>query len=609
MITRVELVNFKSHASPGNVFEFTGGANAVLGPTGAGKTSVLQAIGLCVFDFGQPRHYLRKGTKKGEAIVTFRSPIDHKHYTVKRQLGGSRFHLLDEHGATLAETKDEALRTVRAKLGLDANADLEGLFAELIGTPQGQLTGAFLQKKEHRVEIFNHILKIEQYRNAYEALRPVESHGRTKIGQVKEQIIAVETRLEGAAPRAADLQATTDATVKARDTSTKAVEAQGVAVQALQSVGAEKQKADEGRDALQLLSHKLVAHQQSAKDLERRLAESTQAQAWLDENDADLKLGQAAEKYVEEHEATFKQHQSDLRTVTDTNLQHQKIRQDIGKWETRRIEKAKELETAPDFAALTSQLAGLEGAEKEADAASQKTVGALEQAKARVTDLPRIKKNWSELEKIRVAAASVPIAFQNGNHRARLDEGKLRVHQLTTLQQSLDGQFEALASKTCPLLDVSCPIPIANVSQARDEKKRHLIVDVREAEGALVSLQRAATLEETYARQLQTWEPRQTEHQEAAALIAELQKIHDGLPGVQQEATAKKQILVETQTARRACETKINQRAHYDNLRSQVQELDRDMNAGRADLKKLEDLVANVQANVRALAPIAEAYE
>ena len=116
LIHRIELTNFKSFASA--VVDMAPGLTAIVGDNGAGKTAILQAIGLGVFDV-RPRPLatvMRHGATDASVAVEFTSGLDDRRYCVTRK---SAPHARARHRSALAERAPGvfgARRGARARL-------------------------------------------------------------------------------------------------------------------------------------------------------------------------------------------------------------------------------------------------------------------------------------------------------------------------------------------------------------------------------------------------------------------------------------------------------------------------------------------------------------
>ena len=82
-IVSLELENTKSYQT--SRIDFTDGVNAIVGHNGAGKSTILEAIGFALFDsLNGYKHsdFVREGVKSATIIVTFVSNLDERQYQV-----------------------------------------------------------------------------------------------------------------------------------------------------------------------------------------------------------------------------------------------------------------------------------------------------------------------------------------------------------------------------------------------------------------------------------------------------------------------------------------------------------------------------------------------
>src|ERR671933_463106 len=84
----VELENLKSYGEPTTI-ELEAGVNALVGHNGAGKSTVLEAIGAALFNHLPYKHedFVRKGAASGRIAVTLQSGLDERRYQVVRIVG------------------------------------------------------------------------------------------------------------------------------------------------------------------------------------------------------------------------------------------------------------------------------------------------------------------------------------------------------------------------------------------------------------------------------------------------------------------------------------------------------------------------------------------
>ena len=172
-ILGLELENVKSYEKAS--ITFTEGVNAIVGHNGAGKSTILEAIGFVLFDTLQynQREFLREGARSGRASVAFLSNFDDRIYRVERRFGGSNSHIVfdDELGMKICEGKADVLQFMREHTQAEPTTDLGRLFTDALGVPQGTLTAAFLLSPAQRKATFDPLLQVDEYRIAVDRLR------------------------------------------------------------------------------------------------------------------------------------------------------------------------------------------------------------------------------------------------------------------------------------------------------------------------------------------------------------------------------------------------------------------------------------------------------
>src|SRR5437660_5080751 len=86
LITRIELENIKSYRQI--TLDFRRGTTAISGANGAGKTTIVEAIGYALFDFlpYSQAQFVREGEKYGRIVVHLIGSDD-RAYTVERRCG------------------------------------------------------------------------------------------------------------------------------------------------------------------------------------------------------------------------------------------------------------------------------------------------------------------------------------------------------------------------------------------------------------------------------------------------------------------------------------------------------------------------------------------
>jgi DNA repair protein SbcC/Rad50 len=195
-ICSVTLKNFKTHAD--SHFEFRPGTNAICGENGAGKTSILEAIAWVLFDHSDYTRgeLIRTGSKSTQVAVAFISHLDGRVYEARRCTNRG-YDLLDPQlNINLGLRKLEDVQAwMREHIGVPPHTDLARLFAETIGIPQGTFTSDFLKRPVERKKIFDPILGVEEYKQAYEQMRELETYAKAQVSTLTQQLASYEQQL------------------------------------------------------------------------------------------------------------------------------------------------------------------------------------------------------------------------------------------------------------------------------------------------------------------------------------------------------------------------------------------------------------------------------
>jgi exonuclease SbcC len=199
-ILTVTLKNFKSHSD--RHFHFQPGTNAICGENGAGKTSILEAIAWVLFNYRgiyKNEDLIRNGSGSAQVMVSFISDRDGRTYEVQRCTTKGYAIFDPQLGAKLdyRHIEDEIMPWLRQQLGVAPGTDLARLFANTIGVPQGTFTADFLQAPDKRKQIFDSVLKVEEYRQAYQEFLGLEKHGKVEVETLEAAIAEYEEDLQG----------------------------------------------------------------------------------------------------------------------------------------------------------------------------------------------------------------------------------------------------------------------------------------------------------------------------------------------------------------------------------------------------------------------------
>ncbi len=195
-ITRVEIKNIKNHAEA--IFEFNPGVTAICGPNGAGKTTIIEAIAWALFDHLEYNRddFVRRGAKRGQVDISFRSNANDHEYLVHRDTGGGYYVYDPEAKTKLIEQKSQVIGWLKQHIGVEATTDLPTLFKTTIGVPQGTFTADFALAPAPRKKVFDAILKVEEYREAADNLKATRNHLDTRLTETDRKIAEAEGELK-----------------------------------------------------------------------------------------------------------------------------------------------------------------------------------------------------------------------------------------------------------------------------------------------------------------------------------------------------------------------------------------------------------------------------
>ena len=213
LIRRLHLENFKSYAEETVTFEE--GTNAIVGRNGAGKSSLVEAIGYALFDHtsaARQGDLLREGASSGRVVVRFFSSFDEREYEVERVFGknGTTRHRIFDYESgyqTLAESVTEVRQWLREHLGIERDAAMDDLFRNTIGVPQGSFTAPFLLAGGERKRIFDPLLQVDEYERAFQNLRETGRYLSDELATMDQEIARLEGQLERLPSHLVDLAA------------------------------------------------------------------------------------------------------------------------------------------------------------------------------------------------------------------------------------------------------------------------------------------------------------------------------------------------------------------------------------------------------------------
>ncbi|HVB24733.1 MAG TPA: SMC family ATPase [Ktedonobacteraceae bacterium] len=196
LITRIELENIKSYRQM--AIDFRRGTTAISGANGAGKTTIVEAIGYTLFDYlpynqGQ---FVREGEKYGRVIVHLIGGDD-RTYTVERRCGaGAYWFIYDCEADYKVEQRADVSDKLHELFGIDRERSLNALFRDALGVPQGTFTAIFLEAAGKRKQTFDALLQIEDYKTAADYLLDAQKVYKEQVQTQQREIqrLQFETR-------------------------------------------------------------------------------------------------------------------------------------------------------------------------------------------------------------------------------------------------------------------------------------------------------------------------------------------------------------------------------------------------------------------------------
>lgn len=434
-ILQIDLDNVKSYRQAS--VAFAPGTNAICGHNGAGKSTLLEAIGFALFDFLAVKQddFVREGEKTATVAVHVLGADERVYHIVRRCGGSNQYYVYDpELDKKITDGKAETVLWLREFLGVEPATDLSVLFRDAVGVPQGLLTAAFLETASRRKDVFNPLLRVDEYERAWAALREPRR-------RLEQQIAAMEIEIAGLT---AEVQALPELHAESAALTVELTQSlqQQIATQTiLDDVTA--RKAD-----MEALKAQLDAAEQQATQAEATLqtlsARYTDAQAALER-------AEAAQAVVEEtsgaHQAYLaaEERLSALETERVARDQAQQAQQacrhaqELAQQEMTRLEQtlAAIAEAETEMSALAPQVEIQTRLEAALDAARR----AVEQLKAAEQTLTRERQRLAEME-TRLAEIQTQLEIRRGVEIA-LQTAQAELEAANAQRETLAAQLAA----------------------------------------------------------------------------------------------------------------------------------------------------------------------
>ncbi len=463
LLRSLTLENFKSYAHA--TVEFVPGTNVILGHNGAGKTTLLEAIGFALFDHRPPNMTLgdlvREGARWARVTVAFLSSLDRQEYQVVRQCGASnQYYVYDpREERKRAEGKADVLQFLHEHLGVDESIRLDDLFRNAVGVPQGTFTAAFLETPTHRQHIFNPLLRVEEYRQAFdrllEPLNLLRKRQEAQLLAIRGLEARVE-RLEGLREEAARLIRS----IQEQEEALKALEAE------LVRVGAQRAQAEtledqvqEQEQAVERLRGEVASWQRQRDTAQRHLAEALEAQAMVEAHREGHRAYQAAQARQQELLRLDRERRKLQREQDQVAQELAAARERLAHLEEA-LEKAHAAQRrAEELAEPAAHQEALENALREAERQVERQAALRGEAERVAQELAAARERLAHLEE---ALARLPeLTAQEAAQEARLQELEAALRTTQDERAQVQAELEALARQEAELegLDTAqCPL-------------------------------------------------------------------------------------------------------------------------------------------------------
>jgi exonuclease SbcC len=526
-ITRVELENIKSYQHA--IIELEQGVTAICGENGAGKSTILEAIGFALFDFSPFRRQtqlVREGAAKGVITVAFVAS-DGREYEVVRTCGkSSEYYVYDpDLKVRLREGKAGVQEWLCLQFGVPPDTNLAHLFSNAIGVPQGLLTAAFLEDASARRDKFDRLLRVEEYQRAYEGLREVESALRDHVSELGKESAGLEgqlARLPQLEQEAGELDAELEDIRRRRDQL-----AQELAGLEGKSEIFQRQKSliESLERSIALLTQQLQGLDAQLADVERRLEEAQKAA------EACRRLAPAYQAYQEAEEA--------LRRLEEERSRRDGIRQELSQVEAAlagveaRLQSLQEQLTRIDEAVArlaelgpaVEQYRRLEQelqAERQRAALLEQRRQSLEQVSA---DLSRLASQRETLvEELAQLQQCIPLVEELPLLEQQFAEAQQEHGRLVTQLDQARRSRQAVAGGLCPYLQEPCRNMQEGMSLADyfDGQIAELETALQELMAAQAELQARLSAARDAAKRLERRDPLKSNLRSVEEQIAEL---------------------------------------------------------------------------------------
>lgn len=180
IIKSIELKNFGIHQN--HKFNFSTGVNAIVGRNGTGKSTIISAIGIALFNaFINTSDFISYG--RDTAKITINFLFKNKSFILAREFGKVSSTVLTGDDFTIKGNKE-----VYNYLATLLSIDLKQYFLNILRIKSSSITYPFTIEQSKRKLIFDDILNINKYNNIYMYLREPQRELELIISNLEKQL-------------------------------------------------------------------------------------------------------------------------------------------------------------------------------------------------------------------------------------------------------------------------------------------------------------------------------------------------------------------------------------------------------------------------------------
>ena len=184
-IRRLSLENYKSYKNA--TINFDEGINCILGKNGAGKSTIIEAIGTTLFnyDIRKSQFQVRYGEKNAKLELEYEGK-DGTIYIITKKIGNnSSIKIKNLNTNEIIENASNVYTYVKETLGIKQERSLPEIYKEIIAVPQGEFVSVFLETEAERKKKIDNLFNLDIYNDIWKKLGEIESLNRENISSVE----------------------------------------------------------------------------------------------------------------------------------------------------------------------------------------------------------------------------------------------------------------------------------------------------------------------------------------------------------------------------------------------------------------------------------------